>query len=651
MSSSYLSKSKKGFQPKAPARRNGTPSESFTPARSSIESHVRTTTSVPRPAVATQSYTPAPNPSTQDRVNNDRQSTTQIPLSGSSEETATLYAQNGAYKVNSSSNTSLTAQSSDLATVAQRPSKEDNVVAILAPQVRQLAPYSTRSSPQPGASTLKSVAGPTSRYSRSRSSQSIEPILRSHQSSPSRSNGPALKRRKVADTRLTSSRSTTRELSTTTVDVPTTEDQDESGLTDQIPTEPFTDLGIQSLPANPQVSQPLCKSRELRPARRTADEAAALIVDAIGGRTGNNGEDGRTRSKRKYTKSGKKRKEKEQTPEGADAVRIIEEHVRMEDLCEDSQIGRKSARADEIALFEAVERKRKAEERSRRLAGEELPDELGQSLTITSATHGDEDDEAEGSFLGPQTQIINGEIVLVETSTRIDRHAMAEAERELANVEVEEENILTQRVTGSYGMQKLKPCHWNESDTDDFYNALRMFGTDFGIIARLFPGRTRRHVKRKFDMEEKYNAGRVTRTLAGETIPVALEEFQEWTNTTYRDPAELKKDMEEDRKMLEDEQEKEKRMIDDAKLQRVQEAEAEGLAVGAESSAKENDEAAGDDRHRHDGRRKSKKSRKKEAHKTKSKKAKHQVRFGGGEVEVLGNLEDYPQDQIPPAKS
>lgn len=42
-------------------------------------------------------------------------------------------------------------------------------------------------------------------------------------------------------------------------------------------------------------------------------------------------------------------------------------------------------------------------------------------------------------------------------------------------------------------------------DTLRFYQALRMCGTDFTLIARVFPNRDRDDIKRKFKTEDKAN--------------------------------------------------------------------------------------------------------------------------------------------------
>ncbi len=47
--------------------------------------------------------------------------------------------------------------------------------------------------------------------------------------------------------------------------------------------------------------------------------------------------------------------------------------------------------------------------------------------------------------------------------------------------------------------------HTYHLDTLRFYQALRMCGTDFTLIARVFPNRDRNDIKRKFKTEDKAN--------------------------------------------------------------------------------------------------------------------------------------------------
>lgn len=52
-------------------------------------------------------------------------------------------------------------------------------------------------------------------------------------------------------------------------------------------------------------------------------------------------------------------------------------------------------------------------------------------------------------------------------------------------------------------MPKPQRGKWSKSETESFYEAIRQFGTDFGMIEKLFPNRTRHQVKLKFKNEER----------------------------------------------------------------------------------------------------------------------------------------------------
>ncbi|XP_031498518.1 transcription factor TFIIIB component B'' [Nymphaea colorata] len=52
-------------------------------------------------------------------------------------------------------------------------------------------------------------------------------------------------------------------------------------------------------------------------------------------------------------------------------------------------------------------------------------------------------------------------------------------------------------------MKRTPSQRWSNADTELFYKALRQFGTDFEMIRKLFPGRTRHQVKLKYKKEER----------------------------------------------------------------------------------------------------------------------------------------------------
>ena len=63
---------------------------------------------------------------------------------------------------------------------------------------------------------------------------------------------------------------------------------------------------------------------------------------------------------------------------------------------------------------------------------------------------------------------------------------------------------------------KRQPAEkWSQLETDKFYLALQIFGTDFMMIERVFEGeRSREQIKNKFRKEERKNKSHIDRLLA-----------------------------------------------------------------------------------------------------------------------------------------
>ena len=104
-------------------------------------------------------------------------------------------------------------------------------------------------------------------------------------------------------------------------------------------------------------------------------------------------------------------------------------------------------------------------------------------------------------------------------------------------METIEENDFTRLITSSsfLNSSKLKgPNIWNSDETELFYRGLRMFGTDFEIISKMFPGKHRRHVKLKFNREERHNPQRIDATVVGKkTTAIDIEEYKAATGTEF----------------------------------------------------------------------------------------------------------------------
>jgi transcription factor TFIIIB component B'' len=94
---------------------------------------------------------------------------------------------------------------------------------------------------------------------------------------------------------------------------------------------------------------------------------------------------------------------------------------------------------------------------------------------------------------GPRVEIIDGKIVLKESSLTIDSGTSA------AEFEYEEvvEGVGGNSRYSSYINRKASHV-WGLEETRMFYQALRQCGTEFSMMQSFFPHRSRRELKLKF---------------------------------------------------------------------------------------------------------------------------------------------------------
>jgi len=107
----------------------------------------------------------------------------------------------------------------------------------------------------------------------------------------------------------------------------------------------------------------------------------------------------------------------------------------------------------------------------------------------------------------PQVRIVNGEIV-VDDQISLSTPNPSEKGDQLTVVNESGRLLNSHSFVKSIGNNR-----WSRKDTDLFYEALSMCGTDFGMIALLFKGREREHVKGKYKVEERANPTRVAAAL------------------------------------------------------------------------------------------------------------------------------------------
>ncbi|KAK6506825.1 Transcription factor TFIIIB component B [Arthrobotrys musiformis] len=226
------------------------------------------------------------------------------------------------------------------------------------------------------------------------------------------------------------------------------------------------------------------------------------------------------------------------TPQNAENLEIEPTVVRMTDLCRDTFIGKKSKLYEEIEKIDWLDvvkkqRARKAEIEARRAAGEDV-----QLETVEQRLDrlGRENSSARGGGMAPQMRIVNGQLVLDETSVQVDRR-----ERDVGAdgpLETIEESNLTRRVNSATWSKREKTERWDDEETERFYQALGMFGTDFEMMSKMFMGRSRRMLKNKFVVEERRNPRLITAALKRK-VPVDMAEYSKLAAREFGDVEEV----------------------------------------------------------------------------------------------------------------
>lgn len=108
-----------------------------------------------------------------------------------------------------------------------------------------------------------------------------------------------------------------------------------------------------------------------------------------------------------------------------------------------------------------------------------------------------------------QTRIVDGKIVLDEQSLYANYRDEEQQAREQRNWEVVDEREGDQFVNSASRSKQRRTQRWSEEETERFFRAVSQWGTDFEMITRLFPHRTRREIKSKWTKESRQNAQRL----------------------------------------------------------------------------------------------------------------------------------------------
>ncbi|OAA50011.1 Homeodomain-like protein [Beauveria brongniartii RCEF 3172] len=242
------------------------------------------------------------------------------------------------------------------------------------------------------------------------------------------------------------------------------------------------------------------------------------------------------------------RRARSSTPDDSETRMVDLQTLKMSDLTRDLHIGKKFSRHDELR-----ERERKARVQAK--------------LNKTGLTPSGDVSRGGGGGpapAGPQFRIVDGQIVVDQSSLVMDRHARAAAAQAGEDMETIEENDFTRLITSSSFMTTSKlrgPNIWTDDETELFYRGLLMFGTEFQMISHMFPGKQRRHVKLKFNREERCNPSRIDAALVGEkTTKMDIEEYKTLTGASFEPVESI---MAEQRKIEEGYEAERKRIADE----------------------------------------------------------------------------------------
>ncbi|XP_069792801.1 transcription factor TFIIIB component B'' homolog isoform X3 [Narcine bancroftii] len=145
--------------------------------------------------------------------------------------------------------------------------------------------------------------------------------------------------------------------------------------------------------------------------------------------------------------------------------------------------------------------------------------EVGSISAVTQ-----EDEESDDAVLGPRVKVAeDGSIIIDEESLTVEVLRM-----KTSNI-VEENDPIFERGSQTTYSSFRKSTHtkpWSDKETDMFFLAISMVGTDFSMIGQLFPNRSRIEIKNKFKREEKLNSWRIDKAFK-EKKPLDLDFFGE----------------------------------------------------------------------------------------------------------------------------
>ncbi len=298
---------------------------------------------------------------------------------------------------------------------------------------------------------------------------------------------------------------------------------------------------------------PAPRRRNQRSTRSSAiDDLASAVVDRAVG------------CSRKRRRSGSEASDPEN-------YEIDVDTVTMSSLTKDSGLGKRSATGKELEENWAEISKRwkeRPEENRKRAHDKKEEDKRARKERERHTTAHLEDGEELASpgpaihSFGVRQVIVNGTIVAdpdsrnVLFSSNVEERAVAEAGTS-KDVRRIYDYVNSNRI-GKHAGLRGSWSRWDDGSTELFYKGLRMFGTDFEMIASLFPNRTRKEIKDKYNKEEREEWDKVQDSLKNRE-PCAIEEYAEMVGRegaeSFLQPEVLQAELDKQKERLEKEAE------------------------------------------------------------------------------------------------
>lgn len=109
-------------------------------------------------------------------------------------------------------------------------------------------------------------------------------------------------------------------------------------------------------------------------------------------------------------------------------------------------------------------------------------------------------------LVAPRLKLVDGQVVL-------DESVAAPREDLTLGMTVVQEEPNRYFTSATYSKRATGSNRWTPKETELFFEALAMCGTDFSMISTLFPHRTRNQIKSKYKIEERTAPHRISTAL------------------------------------------------------------------------------------------------------------------------------------------